>query len=105
MILLSPINGAELQILHKLVFFCKCYRFHFTVSGAGASSTILFTLDQISGFANFPNCHEAGIESCARVNLNFDAFDNRITIFGTSLQRNLENDLDMDTKFFEVTLL
>ena len=76
-----------------------------TVNGAGASSTILFTLDQISGFANFPNCREAGIESCARVNLNFDAFDNLITIFGTSLQRNLENDLDMDTKFFEVTLL
>ena len=78
------------------------YSFHSTVSGAGA--TILFTLDQISGFENLPNCKEAGIESCSRVNLNFDAFDGRINIFGTSLQRNLENDLDIDTKFFEVML-
>ena len=51
-----------------------------------------------------PNCNEASIESCARVNLNFDAFDSCVNIFGTSMQRNHENDLDIDSKFFEVTL-
>ena len=72
--------------------------------GVGATSTNLFTLDQTRGFDNFPNCNEAGIESCRRVNLNFDALDNSVNIFGTSLQRNLENDLNIDTKFFEVIL-
>ena len=52
-----------------------------------------------------PSCNEAGIESCARVNLNFDAFDRSVNIFGTSLQRNLESDLDVNTKFYEVISL
>ena len=82
----------------------KTFHFHSTV-GAGAASTILFTLDQIRGFENMPSCNEAGIESCAKVNLNFDAFDRSVNIFGTSLQRNLESDLDVNIKFYEVIIL
>ena len=72
--------------------------------GAGSSQIILFSLDQINRFQNLPNCNEAGIESCALVSLNFDAFDRFVNIFGTSLQRKLESDLDVNTKFFEVIL-
>ena len=74
----------------------------FTV-GTGLSQTTLFTLDQTRGFErNLPSCNEAGIGSCRRVNLNFDAFDDVINIDGTSMQRNLQSDLDINTKFFEV---
>ena len=72
--------------------------------GAGLTFTTLFTIDQIGGFENLPLCNEAGVESCARVNINFDAFDNDISIFGISMQRSLNNDLDLNTKFFEVVL-
>ena len=66
----------------------------------------MFTLDQIRGFENLPSCNEAGIESCAKIDLNFDAFDSgSINIFGTSLLRSLERDLDENTKFFEVISL
>ena len=68
----------------------------------GAATTILFTLDQITEIQDFPGCREAGIESCARVNLNFDAFDRTINIFGTPMERNFEMELNFNTKFFEV---
>ena len=74
----------------------------FTV-GTGLSQTTLFTLDQTRGFErNLPSCNEAGIGSCRCVNLNFDAFDDVINIDGTSMQRELQSDLDINTKFFEV---
>ena len=68
----------------------------------GAATTILFTLDQITQIQDFPGCREASIESCARVNLNFDAFDRTINIFGTPMERNFEMELNFNTKFFEV---
>ena len=72
--------------------------------GVGASTSILFTMDQVTGIQDFPGCREASIESCARVDLNFDAFDRTINVFGTPMERNFESDLDANTKFFEVVI-
>ena len=96
--------GAKSRNEYIAKMSIKTFHLHSTV-GAGAASTILFTLDQIRGFENMPSCNEAGIESCAKVNLNFDAFDRSVNIFGTSLQRNLDSDLDVNIKFYEVITL
>ena len=72
--------------------------------GVGATTAVLFTLDQTTGFQDYPGCREASIESCAKVDLNFDAFDRTINIFGTPMERNFESELNSNTKFFEVLI-
>ena len=47
-------------------------------------------------------CGEANAGSCGRLNSNFDAFDGTVNVLGTSLDRKLQDDLNNNTKFFEV---
>ena len=65
-----------------------------------------FTLGQLAGTKSFDlaPCRGASIESCAKVNLDFDIFLNSdsLDVFGKTLDKRLDAKLDANTKFFEV---
>ena len=76
-----------------------------TLGTAAVGATMIpFTLEQIAGIQDFLTCTGANIEACARVDLNFDTFvqNDRLNVFGKTLEKRLDTQLDDNTKFFEV---
>ena len=79
-----------------------------TLSTAAVGATMIpFTFEQITGIQDFLPCTGANIEACARVDLDFDIFvqNDRLNIFGKTLDKRLDTELDDNTKFFEVLQL
>ena len=73
----------------------------------GGPVTFPFTLEQITGFQDFMTCREDKIESCTKINLDFDMFDSsdRLSILNTTLEKRFEKEVGNDIKFFEVIKL
>ena len=75
------------------------------VGTAGAfAGTAIITVPQVqqAGIQDFDVCKQSGVESCSRLNLDFNAFNTTLNIFGNLLERQLEMDISNNTRFFEV---